>query len=70
VRKHDVFTAASPVEAAGAAYWEAKADAFYMGTLRLRLQRRQLNRCTDDASKARLLAVTEELRRRGHEVLA
>jgi len=56
-----------PVEAAGAAYRDAKADAFYTGTLRLRLQRRRLGRCTDNASMARLLAVNEELRRRGHE---
>ncbi|HMG45459.1 MAG TPA: hypothetical protein VK611_29270 [Acidimicrobiales bacterium] len=53
-----------PVEAAGAAYRDAKADAFYAGTLRLRFQRRRLERRSDDASKARLLAVVDELRRR------
>lgn len=57
-----------PVEAAGAAYREARADAFYASTTRLRWRRRRLARCDDPDSRARLLAVLDELRGRGEEV--
>lgn len=53
-----------PVEAAGADYRAAKADAFFTGTMRLRWARRRLARRSDDVSKARLRAVTEELCKR------
>jgi hypothetical protein len=56
------------VEVAGAAYREARSDAFYESVLRLRWQRRRLAGRQDLESQARLRAVVDELHARGTEV--
>lgn len=55
-----------PVEAAGAAYEEARLDALSQPTFRLRLMRRRLTRERGFVSRARRQAIEGELAARGH----